>query len=117
MSLYHPVFTTQINAQLEITQMHSRTFLMALAVAPGAFARIDWTKGDGRTRLLGSSFGMGYENATYDYVVELAGHCGRPQIADTELGRRWGDCRSRNRISFGGRRERDGGCHRGRRFL
>lgn len=63
--------------------MDFRTILMALAVAPGALARIDWTKGDGRTRLLGNAFGMGYENATYDYVVQFAGPCGEPQFADT----------------------------------
>ncbi|RMZ10969.1 hypothetical protein D0860_03636 [Hortaea werneckii] len=56
--------------------MDFRTMLMALAVAPSALARIDWTKGDGRTRLLGNAFGMGYENATYDYVVVGGGTAG-----------------------------------------
>ncbi|KAI6826156.1 alcohol oxidase [Hortaea werneckii] len=56
--------------------MDFRTFLMALAVAPSVLARIDWTKGDGRTRLLGNAFGMGYENATYDYVVVGGGTAG-----------------------------------------
>ena len=34
--------------------------------------RFDWSIGnDGKTRLRGNSFGSGYVNTTYDYVVSL----------------------------------------------
>ena len=34
-------------------------------------SRFDWSVKNGKTRLRGNSFGIGYVNATYDYVVSL----------------------------------------------
>ena len=45
-----------------------------LFAAPLIFAtlvcgRLDWSINNGKTRLRGNSFGSGYVNATYDYIV------------------------------------------------
>lgn len=34
-------------------------------------SRLDWSLENGKTRLRGNSFGSGYSNTTYDYVVSL----------------------------------------------
>ena len=45
-----------------------------LVVAPFIFStvvcgRFDWSINNGKTRLRGNSFGSGYVNTTYDYIV------------------------------------------------
>ena len=48
--------------------------LLSLFAAPFIFAivvrgRFDWAVNNGKTRLRGNSFGSGYMNTTYDYIV------------------------------------------------
>lgn len=43
--------------------------LVASALFSTALCRFDWSTNTGKTRLRGNSFGTGYVNATYDYVV------------------------------------------------
>ena len=45
-----------------------------LVVTPFFFStvlcgRLDWSSNSGKTRLRGNSFGSGYVNTTYDYIV------------------------------------------------
>lgn len=50
------------------------SFVLLVLMTPVFFltvlcSRFDWSVKDGKTRLRGNSFGAGYVNTTYDYIV------------------------------------------------
>ena len=47
--------------------------LIPLFLSTVLCTRFDWSVKNGKTRLRGNSFGIGYVNATYDYIVSFQG--------------------------------------------